>query len=534
MSTNQNNTLDNEWPKAGRFRKSIRFEFSLYVSGIILALMLATGYVMTDRYVKTVTRGVADKLLVQIRSYSGSAGKLIISTNGPDVLLLNNVCKKLKEDNADIYWVGITDPDHNFLAHTDIKQIIAGGAMAPVMGNKYGDMLFEGEAFELRSDTIYISAPIRESGVIVGSLGAASSAAQVSRARMTSIVTVVSITILMILIGIPATMVVLHRKLRPLSIITDTLKNVHYDDIKIDIPLKSRNEFGYLAETLRVMGHKLGTAQKDFIEKERINRELEIARDIQANILPSNYPRHSKFNFWGAYRSAKMVGGDYYDFIDFNDRHLAFLVADVSGKSLPGMLVMLLTRDIVKKHSWQVRQPDELLCEVNRELLPSIKKGMFVTMFFGLLDKQSGVFKFASAGHNPLIRLNGRSGKAELMKTKGFPLGMVTPDKFNERIECAEIKLEADDWLIQYTDGINEAVNREGEEFGMERFVSMLEEARTGQTPDLINRIIAEHELFTSNSEQFDDITLIAMKWAGHSDDNENKKLKDISNVCQI
>ena len=533
MSTNQNNIGDNEWPKAGQFRKSIRFEFSLYVSGIILALMLATGYIMTDRYEKTVTRGVADKLLVQIRSYSGSSGKLIISTNGPDVLLLNNICKKLTEDNSDIYWVGIADQTHKFLAHSDFKQVISGDSMTPVSGNRYKDMLLEGEAFEIRSDTIYISAPIREGGVIVGSFGAASSTAQISRARSASIVTMVSITILMILIGIPATMVVLHRKLAPISIITDTLKNVRYDDINIDIPLKSRNEFGYLAETLHVMGHKLSAAQKDFIEKERINRELEIARDIQSNILPSGYPRHSSYDFWGAYRSAKLVGGDYYDFIDFDDQHLAFLVADVSGKSLPGMLVMLLTRDIVKKYSHQVRQPDELLCEVNRELLPSIKKGMFVTMFFGLLDKHSGLFKYASAGHNPLIKIDGRSGKAELLKTKGFPLGMVAPDKFNERIECAEIRLEPNDRLIQYTDGINEAVNGKGEEFGMKRFVSLLEETHAADTSDLVNKIIAENEKFTSNSEQFDDITLLAMKWTGKSDDRENNKMKDLSNVSQ-
>ncbi|MEW5924083.1 MAG: PP2C family protein-serine/threonine phosphatase, partial [Candidatus Zixiibacteriota bacterium] len=328
-------------------------------------------------------------------------------------------------------------------------------------------------------------------------------------------------------------MVVLHRKLAPISIITNTLKNVRYDDINIDIPLKSRNEFGYLAETLHVMGHKLSTAQKDFIEKERINRELEIARDIQANILPSSYPRHAKYNFSGTYRSAKLVGGDYYDFIDYGDHHLAFLVADVSGKSLPGMLVMLLTRDIVKKYSLQVRRPDELLCEVNRELLPSIKKGMFVTMFFGLLDKRTGLFKYASAGHNPLVKIDGRSGKAELMKTKGFPLGMVTPEKFNERIECAEIKLGPNDWLIQYTDGINEAVNSEGEEFGMQRFVSLLEETRAKDTTDLITKVIAEYELFTSNSEQFDDITLLAMKWTGDSDDRENNKMRDLSNVSQ-
>jgi len=534
MKPDNKNVLANHWPEAGQFRKSIRFEFSLYVSAIILALMLATGYIMTDRYVKTVTQDVVDKLLIQIRSYSGSAGKLIISTNGPDVLLLNNICKNLAADNTDVYWVGITDQGNNFLAHTDIKKVISGKTMAPVQKNKFAEILLEGEAFELRNDTIYISAKIKESGVVVGNLGAASSTAQITKARNASIMTVASTTILMILLGIPVTMILLHRKLKPISIITDALKGVRFDDVTINIPLKSRNEFGYLAETLRVMGDKLNVAQKDFIQQERTNRELEIAREIQANILPSDYPEDRRYQFCGAYQSARQVGGDYYDFIDFDDRHLAFLVADVSGKSLPGMLVMLLTRDIVKRLSWQVRRPDELLGEVNRELLPSIKKGMFVTMFFGLLDKQTGKFEYASAGHNPLIKLDGRTGRAELTKTKGFPLGMVPPEQFNRRIECAEISLTENDWLIQFTDGINEAVNEDGEEFGMERFVDLLKDAHHLNPPDLISQIIAEHKLFTGNTEQFDDITLLAMKWIGVADDIGTKEKSRISNAGKI
>jgi len=534
MKANDKNALAGQWPEAKQFRRSIRIEFSLYISGIILALMLATGYIMTDRYVKTVTQDVIEKLLVQTRSYSGSAGKLIISTNGPDALLLNNICNKLASDNSDVYWVGITDRDDNFLAHTDIKQVISGGTMAPIQKNDFDEILLAGEFFEQRNDTIYIASQIKESGVAVGRLGIAASTAQIKSARNASIVTVASTTILMILLGIPLTMVLLHRKLKPISIITDTLKGVQFDNIAIDIPLRSRNEFGYLAETLHVMGGKLNAARRDMVERERINREFEIAREIQANILPGSYPRHGNYDFCGSYQSARQVGGDYYDFIDFDERHLAFLVADVSGKSLPGMLVMLLTRDIVKTLSWQSRQPDELLCEVNRELLPSIRKGMFVTMFYGLLDKQTGLFKFASAGHNPLIKIEGRTGRTELIKTRGFPLGMVPPEQFNNRIECTEVQLSADDWLVQFTDGINEAVNQDGEEFGMERFVERLETARTESPPELIKQVIAEHELFTGQAEQFDDITLLAMKWTGKTYDKDINEKNGMSHAGQF
>ena len=155
-------------------------------------------------------------------------------------------------------------------------------------------------------------------------------------------------------------------------------------------------------------------------------------------------------------------------------------------------------------------------------------------MFFGLLDKHTGKFEYASAGHNPLVKLDGRTGRAELTKTKGFPLGMVPPEQFNRRIECAEISLAENDWLIQFTDGINEAINQEGEEFVMERFVDMLQTAHHLNPPDLISQVIAEHKLFTGNTEQFDDITLLAMKWIGIADDTGNNEKSKLSNAGKI
>lgn len=515
MSTNNNSELAREWPQTAQFKRSIRLEVSLYMSLTILLIMIVTGFVLSNQYVKSATRSVVEQLLVQARSYSGPAGKHILSVDGPDALMLNNICAKLGDDNKDVYWVGVTGNDGLLLAHTDIKRVISADHMPLLLAESFGEILKKGEAFVIAGDTIYLQVPIAENNINLGRLGLASSTRLIGQARSMAITTVVSITIGILLLGLPMTMIILHRKLRPISIITDHLKNIDFNKIVLDIPLTSANEFGYLAETLRVMGLKLNMAQKEIIEKERISRELEIAREIQANILPREYPRTPTFEFYGAYQSALEVGGDYYDFIEYDNDHIGFLVADVSGKSLPGMLVMLLTRDIVRRVAQKNPNPAALLSQVNEELLSSIKKGMFVTMFFGLFNKSTGHFTFASAGHNPLVWIRSDIGRSELLKTKGFPLGMVPPQQFDQRIETGVIDLAPHDWLIQYTDGINEAQDPECKEFGMERFVDLLQQNRTASPINLVTNVLEKHKEFVDTAHQYDDITLVAMKWAG-------------------
>jgi serine phosphatase RsbU (regulator of sigma subunit) len=519
MTTGKTSILSEDWPKASQFKKSIRFEFTAYVSGIILVLMLVTGYVISSQYERTVTRNVADKILVQARSYSGPSGKMIISGDEPDVLMLNNMCKRIALDNADVYWAGITADRGVFLAHTDIRQVVAEAHMAAVTPTRFQEMLRPGEGFELAGDTIYVSVPIKENEITVGRLAVAASAGPIRRARRTSFLAVASITAVMILGGIPVTVLVLRRKLRPIQLITDHLKAVDFREISLDIPYNSRDEFGFLAETMRVMGSKLRVAQGELIEKERMTRELEIAREIQAKILPRSYPRGLQFDLAAAYHSALEVGGDYYDFIEFDDHRLGLLIADVSGKSLPGMLVMLLTRDIVKRLARSVDEPARLLTEVNRELVGNIKKGMFVTMFFGILDRRDGRFTFASAGHNPLIHIDGASGEADLIKTKGYPLGMIETGMYEQRVETGQINLYLHDWLVLYTDGVNEAQNADGHEFGMERFTRAIRTHRDLKPEVLVDALVREHRKFVGNAPQFDDITLMAVKWTGVSAD---------------
>ena len=526
------NNDNSAWPQPKDFKNTIRLEFSFYMSGIILVLMLITGYVITNQYVDTVSSNVLEKQLVQARSYSSSSGKLILSTNGPDALLLNNICQKLSRENNDIFWCGITDTANSFIAHTDIKKVIAKTQALDFVAGKFDGLLYLHEQVKVMSDSILIKVPIVENNINLGYLIMASSTDEISKAKMKSIQTVALTTIFMFLLGVPLTTFMLHKKLKPIKTITNSLQVMDFDKFDLHIPITNKNEFGYLSESLKVMGTRLHQAQQEQLERDRISREFEIASEIQSKILPRTYPKSDRFEFAGAYKSAKEIGGDYYDFIELDSENLGILIADVSGKSLPGMLIMLLTRDIVRNLSRHIKDPARILALTNEQLLPNIKKGMFVTMFYGVLNTTTGLFEFASAGHNPLIHYNLKTGNHELIKTKGFPLGLMSSEVFNKRIEKGTIHLDSDRLLIQYTDGINEAKNSEGKEYGMENFIHSIDSNKNMNPQDLVDQTLESLDSFVCNCEQFDDITLIVMKWKEEQNKYSVKDKKEGADVC--
>ena len=130
-----------DWPNRKQYRKSITIEIAVYISCAIILLMSIMGYIITKIYVETTTEDVVDKLLIQSRSYSNSAGKFIISTQKPDELMLNSICKKLASDRSTYYWVGIADQNGNLLAHTDISRVIQSGKLPSITSSKFGQLL---------------------------------------------------------------------------------------------------------------------------------------------------------------------------------------------------------------------------------------------------------------------------------------------------------------------------------------------------------------------------------------------------------
>jgi serine phosphatase RsbU (regulator of sigma subunit) len=515
MTTNPQPASQPVWPSVAQYRKSIRREFALYIGGFVVTLLLAGGLFVSNQFVTTVTGHVVDRLIVQARSYAGAAGKQVIAADGPDVLMLNDICKKLMIDDPECRWVGIADGQNRYLAHSDMRQVIGGAQFATPKSAESRVGLADGEILAVADDSIFVAVPITEQGITIGTLALSASTGQIHEVRRSALITVSVITLAMVAIGVPFTTIILRRRLRPLYLITESLRKVEIGNLRFDPQVHENNEFGFLADTLRVMGDRLEQAREVTAEAERMTRELEIAREIQFKMLPKEQPQNARFDLSGVYRSALTVGGDYYDFIELDEHRLGILVADVSGKSLPGMLVMLLTRDLVMKHALRDADPASLLSAVNKDLLPEIRQGMFVTMQYGVLDTDSGEFCFASAGHNPLIHVESSTGQIQLLKTKGFPLGLMGPEKFDARIESSRLCLNSGDWCILYTDGINEAMNSQSSIYGMDRLLAAIANGRTSSAPELSGAVIDDVHSFVGESPQSDDITLLALRWLG-------------------
>ena len=272
MKENDLRNLMVDWPRPQDFRRSIRVEFAIYTTGLFMVLIGASSYFTTVHSVELATRAMAESLVVQARAFSGPAAKHLLAGDEPDALLLNDICIKLAGDNPDVFWAGIAGSDDIFLAHTEMKSVISGARLDRDIKSQQGDYLRDGETFAILGDTIFLTSPIVVGGVNIGRLGLAASTRQIRAARKNAIVVSTSIALALILLGVPAAVLILQRKIRPVSVITESLQKVDLDDLKLDLPIKSNNEFGYLAATLRAMGDKLSVAQGMMIKRGRIAR----------------------------------------------------------------------------------------------------------------------------------------------------------------------------------------------------------------------------------------------------------------------
>ena len=247
-------------------------------------------------------------------------------------------------------------------------------------------------------------------------------------------------------------------------------------------------------------------------EKQRMERELEIARDIQQLLLPESSPQVPGFEIVGGNNSAVEVGGDYYDYIPVSDGALGLVIGDVSGKGVPAGLVMTMVRTILRSEAPGEKSPKEVLSRVNRLLYPDLKPGTFITLFYAILNMEDRSLAWARAGHDPAILYHQKKEEHELLQTGGLALGIDSGEMFNQVVEEGRVQLNSGDALILYTDGVTEAMNQKREEFGLNRLIQVVvENGEVGATA-LLAKIKERINKFVGQAKQHDDITLIVLR----------------------
>lgn len=249
---------------------------------------------------------------------------------------------------------------------------------------------------------------------------------------------------------------------------------------------------------------------QEIIKNETLKKEVETSKKIQTAILPHKIPKLDHIEMAALSKPAMEVGGDFYDFTLLGRDKMGIIIADVSGKSLPAALFMASTSSIIRTLSLDVKNPPELLYKGNDLVYQNSQAGMFVTLFYLVIDQFSKNISFSSAGHNQQIFLPSE-GEVEFLKAKGPPLG-VLPMQEENPYTMGTRSFTTGDHIILYTDGVIEAVNERDEEFGMDRFLQLLRDNRSKTAQDIVDRIYEEVSSFSGSVPQFDDFTMVVVK----------------------
>jgi sigma-B regulation protein RsbU (phosphoserine phosphatase) len=253
---------------------------------------------------------------------------------------------------------------------------------------------------------------------------------------------------------------------------------------------------------------ELKAAQAQLVEKERLERELEVARDIQISILPRELPQNPSWEFGVHFSSMEAVGGDFYDVIDLGNGKLGVAMGDVSGHGVPAALFMSLTATLLRAEAKRTSSPGDVLRAVNNQLLETSDSGMFVTVLYGILDSSANSFEYARAGHStPLLAVPGES-PVQLEDGLGQLLGVLDDLVLDE----VTIHLQSDSVMIIYTDGVTEAANESNEFFGEEGLLEAVKTSDEMQPDLLLQRIWEAVQAFQGEASNEDDVTLLAIR----------------------
>jgi serine phosphatase RsbU (regulator of sigma subunit)/TolA-binding protein len=323
--------------------------------------------------------------------------------------------------------------------------------------------------------------------------------------------------------------------INPFQRLADWVKQIGQPGAVEEMDIDESTEVGEIAKAFSDITLRLRQSQENLAEQERLQKEMQVAQEIQQTLLPSEFPALEGYEIDSYYEAAKEVGGDYFDFVEVDKETLGIVVGDVSGKGVPGSLVMTMIRTALRTEARGVKDAAEVLARVNDFVVNDMKKGMFVTLFYVIIDSRRRKLNYASAGHNPMILYRTSTQKTYYLNPRGFPIGISLPDKdlFRKSIESDTISLTEDDILIVYTDGITEAMNQKRHLFGEERFLDVVRENGQFSAGEFVENLQQSMRQFTEGTPQNDDITLVAIKEKTTADKLENKHAKQVYQLIQ-
>lgn len=481
---------------------SLKTKFTGLIFLLIAATMGLTG--------SLILRQVKGQLLDEMRKRVTLVAAHMAATNEEalltkDDLSLGVAIDRIAQDKSVRYAV-LLDEYSNTIAHSDHS--IPKGTSLPDDGPA-PETLSEIRLAERPGGLTEVTAPILVMDKRLATLRIGFSNQDTQKAIERTKRTIGMITAVIFLLGFAVSYALVSLITRPLSKLSEAVSTISQGNLDTQIEISSRDEIGEFAAAFNDMTRKVKTAQEHLLEQERFKQELKIAQTIQQSLLPKEAPHIPGYDIQPYYKAAKEIGGDYYDFIPLSNNRWAVVIADVSGKGVPGSLGMAVARSIFRSEIHQDPDPAVVLTRTNERVHNEIKRGVFVSMFLAIFDPRTGALDCSNAGHNPPVLT--QKGKPNWIDLGGLALGIDRGGLFAQNVKRYSTILDPGDQFTLYTDGITEAKNAQDEDFGEERLLRCLADPGVSGSKERIQAVVKAVEEHAQGMAQSDDITLICM-----------------------
>jgi serine phosphatase RsbU (regulator of sigma subunit) len=493
--------------------RSLRFRFVVFFLGFMTASLGLLTKSLSDHEHKALLSEMRKRLAVEVTNLSLQSREAMETDNQLAVLSSLRGRRKLE----DFRWAAVLHPDGTVFAHSDIRLVGQKLDIPETVAHLSSGLVHREEIdasdaaghFEVWAPVISeLRGNPERIGLVCFVVSKESLNAAVQSARLDAI----QLGGLFILLGFIGTGLIARTITRPIGQLVAGVQRIASGDLEHKMRMKRGDEIGLLSDSFDNMTQELAAAQKELIEKSLYEKELEVAGKIQAALLPGAPPEVADHTVAALSVPAKVVGGDFYDYIDLPGGRTAFLVADVAGKGVSAGLVMTSVRSAARSVFRYTISPRDALIALNEQVLADFDRKTFVTMLILVLEPGGRTLRIANAGHPPVVWYHGNTGVVDAIVTRGAAVGVLPAGHFDAIIEETEVALHEGDLVVAYSDGVNEAHDREGNLFGEER-VSAFTLANCQLSPRaFLEKLRRDLDDFSEGFGQFDDITALALR----------------------
>ncbi len=494
-----------------RFKKGVSLRIK-FIGGFTLFIIFVIG-IITLYFITSEKKALSEEIKLRgeaiCKNVAGNAEDPLIARDDAPLFTFVDDAKR---NNKGVIYCFITDEKDKIWAHTDRKMVETIYKPPDGIKNlKQESMLVQ--SYNAGGIPCYdIAASIKAMKVKLGAVHLGISRQSITESIKKATKGIVWVAVIVIFAGIGSVFMLVSFIIGSLGEITDGIVEIGNGNLDRRVRIARRDEIGRIAYVVNNMAVKLKRAQAELVEKERMKKEMQIARNIQQRLLPDEIPSIEGIEIGHHYQSAMEVGGDYYDFIEISPDLLGIVIADVSGKGIGGSLVMTMAKTILHIVSPENKNVIDIVSSLNKTISEQIPEGMFITLLYSILNKNTKELFVSSAGHTPLLLV--RDDKIIRIKPQGIPvgLGIFSREDYAKNLKKERYKLVSGDLLFLYTDGITEAMNPQQELFGEDRLVNFLMANKDKNAGEVKKSLIKNIEEFTSGAPQSDDITFIILK----------------------